>query len=316
MDPVVTILPVPAIFRPLSQEQLKLRRIVMALSYKFVIATLFVSMGLAGCVSMGKYELKEKEADEISRSLKDLQQNFADLNRENSGLKARSEKLDVDMAALAKDNESLKADKAKLNDLLRARPDDLTKEIEELRRSCGELEMQNEKLKMDMAALQKSKTEEAQKTSKTYEEMLEKMKNEIARGEVAISELKGELSVKMLDSVLFESKKAEVKPEGELVLRKIVDVLKSVKNKAIRIEGHTDNVQITGLLADKYPSNWEFSAARAVNVTRHLQQQGINPSMLSAVAYGEYHPAASNDNDEGKARNRRIELVLFPKDAP
>lgn len=288
----------------------------MAQSYKFIMAFFFVSLGLAGCVSMGKYEMKEKEADEMSRGLMDLRQKFDDLKRENSDLKSVKEKLDVEMAALAKDNESLKADKEKLNDMLRAKSDELSKEIADLHRSSGELEMQNEKLKMDMAAIRMSKTEAAQETSKTYEEMLEKMKNEIAKGDITISELKGKLTVKMADSILFDSGKAEVKPEGVSVLRKVVDILKSVKDKSIRIEGHTDNVRIDGSQAKKYPSNWELSAARAVNVTRLLQQQGINPSILSAVAYGEYHPVASNDTDEGKARNRRIELILVPKGAP
>jgi len=59
-----------------------------------------------------------------------------------------------------------------------------------------------------------------------------------------------------------------------------------------------------------------LSSARAINVTRYLQQQGIDPMMLSAVAYGEYHPVAKNNSDEGKAKNRRIEIILAPKDSP
>ena len=126
----------------------------------------------------------------------------------------------------------------------------------------------------------KAKEEEVQKTSKTYEEMLEKMKSEISQGQVTISELKGKLTVNMLNAILFDSGKAEVKPEGLAVLQKVIDILKTVKDKAIRIEGHTDNVPIIGALARKYPSNWELSAARAINVTRYLQQQGIDPALL------------------------------------
>jgi chemotaxis protein MotB len=155
-----------------------------------------------------------------------------------------------------------------------------------------------------------------QKTSKTYEDMLEKMKNEISQGQVTISELKGKLTVNMVDAILFDSGKAEVKPEGLAILQKVIDILKTVTDKVIRIEGHTDNVQISGALARKYLSNWELSSARAINVTRYLQQQGIDPSLLSAVAYGQFHPVAQNDAEEGRAKNRRIEIVLVPKDAP
>jgi len=96
----------------------------------------------------------------------------------------------------------------------------------------------------------------------------------------------------------------------------VIDILKTVKEKAIRIEGHTDNVQISSSLTGRYPTNWELSAARAVNVTRYLQQQGIDPGVLSAVAYGEFHPVAGNDTEAGKARNRRIEIILVPREAP
>ncbi|HTY20577.1 MAG TPA: OmpA family protein [Geobacteraceae bacterium] len=288
----------------------------MSKRIRFVSVIAGLSLSLGGCVSMGKYELKEKEANETSHSLQDLQSKFNDLSKENSGLKSRNEKLDNDVAALAKDKETLKSDNMKLNELLKSKSDALSKEISELRQSSCDLEHANEKLKGDIAGLQKAKVEEVQKTSRTYEDMLEKLKNEISQGQVTISELKGKLTVNMVDAILFDSGKAEVKPAGLEVLKKVIDILKTVKDKVIRIEGHTDNVQISGSLAVKYPSNWELSAVRAVNVTRYLQQQGIDPTLLSAIAYGEYHPVASNDTDEGKVKNRRIEIILVPKDAP
>jgi chemotaxis protein MotB len=140
------------------------------------------------------------------------------------------------------------------------------------------------------------------------------MKGEIAKGEVTISELKGKLTVNMVDAVLFDSGKAEVKEEGQAVLRKVISILKDVKDKSIRTEGHTDNVPIVGMLAKKYPTNWELSAARAINVTRYLHEQGLDPALLSAVAYGEYKPVAANDTPEGKQKNRRIEIILVPKE--
>jgi chemotaxis protein MotB len=140
------------------------------------------------------------------------------------------------------------------------------------------------------------------------------MKSEISKGEVTISELKGKLTVNLVDSVLFDSGKAEVKENGLVVLQKVIDILKSVKDKTIRIEGHTDNVPIVGALTRKYPTNWELSAARAINVARYLQQQGLDPALLAAVAYGEFKPVAPNDTDEGRAKNRRIEIVLVSKE--
>lgn len=282
-----------------------------------VVAAVFgISCAVGGCVSMGKYDLKQKEADDLSRGLRELQQKYADLAKENADLKAEVEKLTGVVSGLSKDKDKLAADNAKLDTLLKAKSDELSRNITELRQMNADLEGENAALRKDIADLQKAKTEEAQKTSKTYEEMLEKMKSEISQGEVTISELKGKLTVNMVDAILFDSGKAEVKQAGLVVLQKVVDILKTVQDKAIRIEGHTDNVQISGALTRKYPTNWELSAARAINVTRYLQQQGIAPTVLSAVAYGEYKPVVSNDTEEGKAKNRRIEIILVPKDAP
>jgi len=262
---------------------------------------------------MGKFDLKEKEANDTARNLQELQQKYSDLISEN---KSRTEKLDCDVAGLSKDKETLTAENKKLAEILNAKSDELSRELAEVRQRSSELEDEHNRLKDETVNLRKTKAEEAQKTSRTYEEMLEKMKIEISQGQVTISELKGKLTVNLVDAVLFDSGKSEVKPAGLVVLQKVIDILKTVKDKAIRIEGHTDNVQISGSLSKKYSNNWELSSARAINVTRYLQQQGIDPSVLSAVAYGEHHPVAGNNSDEGKAKNRRIEIILVPKDSP
>jgi chemotaxis protein MotB len=168
--------------------------------------------------------------------------------------------------------------------------------------------------------LQEEKTKTVQvvaakeETSKTYSDMIEKMKSEIAEGQVTITELKGKLTVNMVDAILFDSGKADIKPEGRQILQKVADVIGQVEDKAIRVEGHTDNVKISSALTRAFPSNWELSAARATNVARYLQRMGVDPNLLSAAAYGEYRPVSENDTPEGRAMNRRIEIVLVPKD--
>jgi chemotaxis protein MotB len=256
-----------------------------------VVAILALAMG--GCSVMGStYTKKVNEADSLAKELAALQGKHGELSAENSALKARVESLTGE---------------------LKAKSDSTSQTIAELRQQVAALEIENARLKTDIAALQKSR-EESQKASKTYEDLLQKMKGEIDRGQMTISELKGKLTVNMVDAILFDSGKAEVKPEGQAILQKIVSIVKDVKDRAIRVEGHTDNVPIIGMLAKKYPTNWELSAARAINVARTLQEQGIDPAQLSTAAYGEYKPVAGNDTPEGKAKNRRIEIVLVPKE--
>ena len=88
----------------------------------------------------------------------------------------------------------------------------------------------------------------------------------------------------------------------------------TVTDKMIRIEGHTDNIPIGGNLAKRYPTNWELSAARALNVTHYLEKEGIDPAILSAATFGECQPVADNNTPEGRAKNRPIAIILLPKE--
>lgn len=319
---------------------------------KAVLAALVAALaiGMSACsVMQGTYQKKVDEADTLAKQLSALQKRHDDLSAENSALKTRNErlisdlagmtlqrdKLTTDLAYVTGQRDKLSADKEELEKVLQAKSDTLSQNIFELRRKVADLETENGKLKRENAGLQKAldektkrvadlereaeglraaKEEEVRKTSSTYESLMEKMKKEISAGQVTISELKGKLTVNMVDSILFDSGKAEVKEGGLAILDKVISILKEVKDKSIRIEGHTDNVQILGALAKKYPTNWELSAARAINVTRFLQQQGIDPAQLSAVGYGEYKPVGDNAAPEGRAKNRRIEINLVPRE--
>ena len=76
------------------------------------------------------------------------------------------------------------------------------------------------------------------------------------------------------------------------------------------IAGYTDNLPILAPLSRRFPTNWDLSAARAISVVRYCESQGLDPNQLSAVAFGKYHPIASNDTPEGRAQNRRINIVI------
>ena len=103
-------------------------------------------------------------------------------------------------------------------------------------------------------------------------------------------------------------------PKSRAVLEKVASVLAGA-NRLVRVQGHTDNVPITGQLAKTYPTNWELSAARAVNVVRFLQESaGVAPELLSASALSEFQPRVPNDTPEGRQKNRRIELLLAPRE--
>ena len=281
----------------------------------FILMVVFLlSVMVGGCVSSSKFEKKVAEADGLNQALQALQQKYDKLTAENNNLKDQFKKLNGDFAQLSIQKDKITADRDELDKVLKSKSDSLSKTINELRGKTAALETENASLKESVANLKKTKEEEVKSVSKTYENLMQEMKGEIAQGQVAITELKGKLTVDVLDKILFASGEAEVKPEGLAVLQRVIDILKNVKDKAIRIEGHTDNVKIGGALARKYATNWELSAARAINVTRYLQKQGIDPALLASVAYGEYKPVADNSTSEGRAKNRRIAIILQPKD--
>jgi chemotaxis protein MotB len=261
----------------------------------FVAVTVFalVPFVFAGCVSKSEY-MKTVDAA--------------------NALEVDNTRLKNELAAAGKRNDQLTADRAELERLLAARSGELGKTIAELRQRVDALGSENIRLAQELADAQKAREEKVAELSSTYEQLVDKMKGEIAKGQVTISELKGKLTVNMVDAILFDSGKAEIKADGLVVLGKVIEILKDVNDKAIRIEGHTDAMPITGTLAQRYPTNWELSAARAINVARYLQKQAINPAVLSAAGFGEFKPVADNATVEGRAKNRRIEIVLVPKD--
>lgn len=298
------------------------RRVVMPKKIVLLALVVLLAAGLSACsVMQSTYQKKVDEADTLSRRLAVLTAENAALKDRNeglladlSGMTAQRDKLTTDLAYVTGQRDKVAADREELDRILKSRSDSQSQAIFELRRKVADLEAENAKLKEENASLAKAREEQVQKVSSTYESLLEKMKSEISKGQVTISELKGKLTVNMIDSILFDSGKAEVKKGGLEILGKVISILKDVNDKSIRIEGHTDDVPISRALAKRYPTNWELSAARAVNVTRHLQDQGIDPGLLSAVAYGEWKPVATNDTAEGKAKNRRIEIILVPKE--
>ena len=116
------------------------------------------------------------------------------------------------------------------------------------------------------------------------------------------------LVVSLKDTVLFDSGSADVKGDRIVTITEIGKILNSIDNY-VRIEGHTDNVPI---YTSRFHSNWELSALRAVSVKEILSKNGgVNESKLSVLGYGEFRPLADNSSEEGKAKNRRVDIIIM-----
>jgi chemotaxis protein MotB len=131
---------------------------------------------------------------------------------------------------------------------------------------------------------------------------------ERSAGEVGLRQERRGLVVTLTEAGFFEAGQSELRGSSLAILDAIAESLLSLPNQ-IRIEGHTDNIPIR---TARYPSNWELSTARATYVLAHVAGRfPFEPSRLSVAGYGEYRPVASNDTAEGRAANRRVDLVIL-----
>ncbi len=119
------------------------------------------------------------------------------------------------------------------------------------------------------------------------------------------------LEVEINTNILFPSGDARLQLEAKPILNELAKILRNFENQ-IKVEGFTDNVPISNMV---YPSNWELSAARSASVVNLLMKQGIRPTRMAAIGYGEFHPIADNDTVEGRNKNRRVILAILENGA-
>ena len=273
---------------------------------------LVILLPLSGCVGKATYDKKVIEADQLSQALNLLAKDYNDLKSEHEQLKSQHEKLEIVSKATEADLQRAQRDIRRLEDVLSKKSIETGDAMSEMRKEIDRLEIEKRDLELAVESEKIARQARIAQMQSTYNELVEKMEAEIKRGEITISELQGELTVNMVDKILFPSGSATIKPEGLKVLEKVGDIVKGVLDKDIQVEGHTDNVPISSRLADKFPSNWELSTARATSVVNFMRTLGIPGERLSAVGYGQYRPVADNDSEAGRAQNRRIQIVLVP----
>lgn len=129
--------------------------------------------------------------------------------------------------------------------------------------------------------------------------------------EITVEMRNGKVYVSMTDKLLFRSGSADVEEKGKDAIKKLAEILNKNSDVAIMIEGHTDNVPIK---TAQFKDNWDLSVARSTNIVRLLDEiYKVDAKRLTAAGRGEYMPKASNETTEGRAKNRRTEIILTPK---
>ena len=227
--------------------------------------------------------------DDLAQAFRNVRSTLASQMSDFSQLRAQNGQLEEELQQL----------EARLRHVER-----LKKELEQVRAAREAQEAKLAKVRREVQAVGR----EIDRITKALEEKFGKS--------LVVTQHQDRLVLTMLGQVLFESGKAQLTPLGLDIMKQVGEVLDTLPNKNIQVEGHTDNNPIYGRLQRQYPTNWELSTARATTVLRFLiEQTGMNPKDFSATGYADTRPVVANNSKEGRAQNRRVEIVLYPERA-
>jgi len=213
--------------------------------------------------------------------------------------------------AVVKDLENCKSQLASTKGTLQTTEGERNKLKDQLDSSGADRDALAKKLgatKMEIDELRKARAMAEQRT-KTFRQLLDRLKSMISSGKLQVEIRKGRMIVKMSDKILFDPGKDQIKKEGQQAMMEVTKILASLPDRVYQVAGHTDNIPIR---SRRFKSNWELSTARAVNVVKFMAENGIDAKRLSAAGYSEYDPVGDNSTDEGRMLNRRIEITLMP----
>ncbi|NBO38939.1 hypothetical protein EBU99_10195 [bacterium] len=276
-----------------------------------VPAALAFAVVSASCVSKSKYEaletrLKETEAslaqrskdnEQLQSTLKSESAKASDLNKKASSLEAKANTLEQKASTLEQKASTLEHTVSAVS-----------KDKSILEGSLSQVQSDNDKLRMALAELEKNKAETDRRVGE-YQNLLVKFKSMIDSGRLRVRIVDGRMVVALNSDLLFKSGSSMLTSEGQKSVQEVAGLLQSLTDKSFQVEGHTDNVAITG---GKFASNWELASARAISVVKKMVEAGMPETRISAASYGEAKPAKSNDTKEGRAANRRVEIVVVP----
>jgi chemotaxis protein MotB len=237
-----------------------------------VISLVLCVVPMLACVSSGKYDAKAAEADKLKKELQDESGRKAALEAKAAGLEAKAADLEKQLATTRS-------------------------ELDQVAQSRAQLEVKTAKLEAKSAE---------------YEKLADSLRGQIQAGQVELSELKGRMTVKLRDKILFTPGSAAVNKDGRSALDAVADAFKGLQGKNVIVTGYTDNVPVGS--RTRFKDNWELSTARAISVVKYLESKGVDPRMLGAAGFSEFRPLVANDTDEGRSQNRRIEVVLTAAD--
>lgn len=244
-----------------------------------LLALPLLALAVPGC----KAKKLQAELDATNATLAQTESDLAGEQNKNKKLTEENQAFEARVA-------ELESELASLND-----------QIEDLAKKQGLTAKELADLRADKA--------KREKELQVYKDLFAELKALVDAGTIEVVFRKGRMTVKLSNAILFDSGKSRLREEGKAAVAQIVPALAKVGDREFLVAGHTDNVPIR---TARYKNNWELSTARAVSMVTEMIEDGYPGTRIGAAGFGEFDPIASNDTDEGKEQNRRIEIILMP----
>jgi chemotaxis protein MotB len=272
----------------------------------------------ASCVPKDRYEAAIADAQSAHAQVtanaeraKERDSEIAKLRQDLADATAQVQDRDQKLNDLSTSDHNLQAqldEGTAINAKLRAELERLGKNVDGILQEKGTLTKALDDAKARLEELRKAQAA-AEARAQLFQQFVQKFKKMIDAGQLKVATRAGRLVIQLSNDVLFDSGQTFIKPAGKDALSQVGKVLATVRGRSFQVAGHTDNVPIQ---TARFPSNWELSTARAVEVVKLLLTYTVDAHAMSAAGYSEFDPIASNDVPDGRAKNRRIEITLQP----
>jgi chemotaxis protein MotB len=268
------------------------------------LSLLSAALLLNGCVMQSTYDALQKDFDNTRATLQQRESENADLK---AALDNEKSSLDKEKATSRELGNQIKNLQAELERAIKTR-EALEAEKSAMLSDTSRLQASIEEMKSALADLARRKAEADARIAE-FKSLLGRFKSLIDAGKLRVKMADGRMVVELASDVLFASGSANLSKDGRASIAEVAQLLAEIPDRKFQIEGHTDNVPIS---TAQYPSNWELASARAVTVLKTMVDAGMPIERISAASYGDSKPALPNDTSEGRAANRRIEIVVVP----
>lgn len=249
-----------------------------------------------------------KQNSSLSSRVSDLERQLADRDREIATLRSRVSDLERQLAAAKQRIADLEAQLAAMGGMAGDK-NKLADELAVARQRIADLEKQLTDCEARLADLRSQLDQSKGSLVKAEKDLIKALKPEISKGTVSVQQSGDALTISLASSLLYDSGQDQLKAGGTDALKRVGGVLKDFPEKQVHVAGYTDNVAIKGALLKKFPSNKELSDARANSAAEALKDGGVS-SNLSSAGHGDSNPIASNNTPAGRAKNRRVEVIV------